>query len=71
MNEDIVHILNKNLTEDSEVQLSKLEDKLVGSTTIDDVRAKLQLQYVCMTATNTTETEELESEKAFAAFGTL
>jgi len=71
-NEDmIVHILN-NLTDNYEVQLSKLEEKL-GSTmstlTIDDVKAELWLQYACMTAKkNTKQLEDAESEKALVAF---
>ncbi len=61
-----------NLTDDYEVQLSKLEEKLGSTTTvltIDDVRAELRLRYARMTAKkNTKQLEDAESEKALAAF---
>jgi len=67
-NEDmIVHILN-NLTDDYEVQLSKLEDKLGSTTsmlTIDDVRVELQLQYACMTAKKNETVRGCRVEKGF------
>ncbi len=65
----IVHILN-NLTDDYEVQLSKLEEKL-GSTmntlTIEDVRAELQLKFARMKTKKNAKNEEKETEKALAA----
>jgi len=68
----MVHILN-NLTDDYEVQLSKLEEKLGAATnplTIDDVKAELRLKYARMKAKkSSTETEQKDSEKALAATG--
>jgi len=67
-NEDIiVHILY-NLTDDYEVQLSKLEDRLGSTTdplTIYDIRAELCLRYACMKNKKlSVENEQRDSEKA-------
>jgi len=65
----IVHILN-NLTDDYEVQLSKLEEKLGSTTntlTIEDVRAELRLKFARMKTKKNAKNEEKETEKALAA----
>jgi len=65
----MVHILN-NLTNDYEVQLSKLEEKLGATTnplTIDDIQVELCLRYAHMKAkTSSSENTQKDSKKALA-----
>ncbi len=67
MDEDLmVHILS-NLTNDYEVQLPKLEEKLGSMTnllTIDDVQAEIHLRYTCMKAKKfSSENEQKDLKK--------